>query len=428
MRFTAHLITSLTTLLVIATATSIKKRTGFTIQQVQKCGLAAPRSPLVTYALAVLKSEPTKSLDLLTFLDFDLGLNRSVTAIPEPFDLEYLSPVNVGGQILNLAIDTGSADLWVFSSQLPVKDRTGHDYYVTHPEKLLNGSFWEVQYGDGSHAKGNVYMDTVSINDVVAPRQAIQAAQEVGFVFSRDTNNDGILGLGFNFINSIRPKAQLGFFDNVKDTLPEPIFTATLKHEEPGTFDFGYIDETKYEGSITYTPVDTRDGYWTISTTGFAIGNYTNHNATIKGLIDTGTSLLLLPPHIVSAYYASIPTARRISPDQDPSITLGGWTIPCNATVPPFSVIIENTYTATIPSEYIKFQPMGYYGGDDHVCFGGIQEAVSERAVIFGDLLLKSQFLVFDQDGERVGWARQSVGGGDGGEGGVAEEDGLGFE
>ena len=35
----------------------------------------------------------------------------TVTATPEQYDSEYLCPVNIGGQVLNLDFDTGSADL-----------------------------------------------------------------------------------------------------------------------------------------------------------------------------------------------------------------------------------------------------------------------------------------------------------------------------
>lgn len=37
----------------------------------------------------------------------------SVTATPEANDAEYLCPVTIGGQTLNLDFDTGSADLYV---------------------------------------------------------------------------------------------------------------------------------------------------------------------------------------------------------------------------------------------------------------------------------------------------------------------------
>jgi aspergillopepsin I len=41
----------------------------------------------------------------------DAAVHGSAVTTPEAEDLEYLTPVNVGGTVLNLDFDTGSADL-----------------------------------------------------------------------------------------------------------------------------------------------------------------------------------------------------------------------------------------------------------------------------------------------------------------------------
>lgn len=87
----------------------------------------------------------------------------SVTATPEEYDSEYLCPVSVGGTTLMLDFDTGSADLWVYSSELPSSERSGHAYYTVSSSKKLSGEKWSITYGDGSGASGDVYADTVVI-------------------------------------------------------------------------------------------------------------------------------------------------------------------------------------------------------------------------------------------------------------------------
>ncbi|OAX82431.1 hypothetical protein ACJ72_03211 [Emergomyces africanus] len=386
----------------------IEKRSGFTIQQISKWRPTS-RSPMGDYAIAVLKSNRANATngldiinDLLDIIKYETVINRTVTAIPEPYDIEYLSPVNVAGKTMNLALDTGSADLWVFSSQQPLAERASHDYYTPSPGTLpLSGFSWEVYYGDGSVAKGNVYIDTISIGDVVSPLQSIQACQKVSETFIFDSNVDGILGLAFPSVNNVRPEKQLGFFDNVKDTLPEPLFAVCLKKNQPGTFDFGFIDENKYDGDITYTPV-LKGGFWSITATGYAVGNSTSNNTPIKGFLDTGTTMVLLPEPVVIDYYSKIPGSTTTA--GHPNDVLNGWIFPCNTTIPPFSLIVENDYLATIPPEHIILQP--YFGcGDSLMCFGSIQAAIHE--VVFGDVLFKSQYVVFDTVGPRVGFARQ---------------------
>src|SRR6266536_779638 len=53
-----------------------------------------------------------------------------VTATPENGDIEYLSPVTIGGQTINMDFDSGSSDLWVFNTQLASQSQTGHQVFA----------------------------------------------------------------------------------------------------------------------------------------------------------------------------------------------------------------------------------------------------------------------------------------------------------
>lgn len=78
------------------------------------------------------------------------------------------------------------------------------------------------------------------------------------------------------------------FISNAAPSLESPVFTADLNHDAPGTYDFGVIDSSKFTGSITYTPVNTRNGFWEFTATGFGVGT----SSFVSGTFDViaGTS------------------------------------------------------------------------------------------------------------------------------------------
>ncbi|KAK5111480.1 hypothetical protein LTR62_004932 [Meristemomyces frigidus] len=322
----------------------------------------------------------------------------SVAANPEQFDESYLCPVSVGGQTLNLDFDTGSADLWVFSTVTPSNEATGHAKYNPNTSGVKKSGYtWDISYGDGSGASGTVYADKVVVGPVTATSQAVEAATSVSAQFTQDTNNDGLLGLAFSSINTVQPVQQNTFFDTVKSSLANKLFTADLKHAAAGSYGFGYIDSSKYAGAITYVPVSTSNGFWEFTAGGYSVGSSTSTAGSIgDSIADTGTSLFYLPTSTVSAYY------RQVSGAQN-SQAQGGYIFPCSATLPNFHVSIGGA-TYTVPGSYINYAPNG-----DGTCFGGIQANTGIGFSIFGDIFLKSVFAVFDQtqSSPRLGFANQ---------------------
>jgi aspergillopepsin I len=137
----------------------------------------------------------------------------------------------------------------------------------------LAGYSWSITYGDQSSASGDVYKDFVAVGGVKAAAQAVEAASKISQQFVNDKNNDGLLGLAFSSINTVKPKSQTTFFDTVKGQLDSPLFAVTLKHNAPGTYDFGFVDKNKYTGSLTYTQVDSSQGFWSFTADAYKIGS-----------------------------------------------------------------------------------------------------------------------------------------------------------
>ncbi|TKA66599.1 hypothetical protein B0A49_06760 [Cryomyces minteri] len=322
-----------------------------------------------------------------------------VSNTPEAHDQSYLCPVTVGGQTLNLDFDTGSADLWVYSTLMPTSEQRGHSVYNPDSSSSSNAqsdNSWTIQYSDGSGASGTVYADKVVVGSVTATSQAVEAATSVSSAFIKETHNDGLLGLAFSSINTVQPTQQTTFFDTVKSTLAKPLFTAHLKKGAPGSYDFGYIDTSKYTGSITYAHVDTSNGLWEFTASGYAVGSGSTVATPYDSIADTGTSLLYLPTEIVAAYYGEVNGAMYDS-------SQGGYTVPCDSNLPDFVAIIGGS-RHTVPGSYINYAPIS-----ETSCFGGIQANDGIGHSVFGDVFLKSQFVVFDgSNSPRVGFAKQA--------------------
>ncbi|KAK8073217.1 aspartic peptidase domain-containing protein [Apiospora phragmitis] len=333
------------------------------------------------------------------------GTRGSAEAVPEKDDIQYLTPVKIGTppQTLNLDFDSGSSDLWVFSSETPSRQVNGQAQYdptKSSTSSKVDGQTWSISYGDGSASSGVVFKDNVDVGGVSFPAQAVEVAQKVSSSFSSDENNDGLLGLAFSKINTVKPNKQITFFDNIMSNLEKPVWTSDLKNDAPGTYNFGYIDEDAYTGEISYVPVDNSQGFWSFEASGYSIGNK-SVPLKFQGIADTGTSLAMLPQEINTAYYSQIQGATM-------SYSLGGYVFPCDAKIPDFTYKVGDV-SITIPASFINYAEADEEGKK---CFGGIQPDTDIGFSIFGDVALKAAFVVFDAGTEsspRLGWANKDL-------------------
>ncbi|KAH8901094.1 microbial aspartic proteinase [Thozetella sp. PMI_491] len=328
--------------------------------------------------------------------------NGSINANPNnSYDNVYISRVNIGtpAQTLNLIFDTGSSDLWVFSSLTPSSQVNGQAIYnpsSSRSSSLVSSATWSINYGDKSTSSGVVYTDIITIGGLTVPNQEVEVAKQVSSALTANSMVDGLLGLGFDNINTVRPTRAKTFFSNIKSSLDSPIFTIDLKHQATGTYDFGYINSSKYTGALTYTPVNTTNGWWQFTSSGYRISSGSFVSASIDGIADTGTSLLYLPQSIVNAWYKNF--TQGLAQDNQ-----GILYFHCTETAPSLTFGVGSAQI-TIPGKILN---LGVGDNTGTWCVGGLQSANLIGGLnIFGDVALKAAFVVFDGGSTpRLGWA-----------------------
>lgn len=433
----------------------------------------------------------------------------SVAAESVMEDVEYVATISIGtpAQTVPMDFDTGSSDLWVMGAGASgVSGHSTYDSSSSSTAKELSGASWDISYGDGSSSSGTVYTDTVTIGNLTFADQAVEVATKISTEFIQDTAISGLVGLAMSSINTVTPTAQQTWFDNIKASLASPLFTADLKHDAKGSYNFGFIDDSAHTGDIFYSDLvtgNTFGGFWTFVASGYTVGDSTSTNTgsasgssgtsspastttaavsssptgssgsgsdsgsgssghhhgggdsdgsvpeygsssssdeseaeaeveaeiesilqalglekrnaagtpttaqkqsvtradtAITGIADTGTTLLMLPEAVVTAYYDQVDGAEMSQQE-------GGYVFSCDATLPDFSFNVGEG-SISVPGTYINFEPVST---GSSTCYGGIQSDAGIGMAIFGDVALKAALVVFDSGNNRLGWAAKAT-------------------
>ncbi|KAL2062977.1 hypothetical protein VTL71DRAFT_6049 [Oculimacula yallundae] len=354
-----------------------------------------PFSPSAEYHRLSSKFPTTSHL---TTRQLDLTKQQGSVLIPAgQSSLSFFVPTVIGNQTFNMLCDTGSADLWVYSNESSIYQSLDHPTYApTSSATLLQNYTWAIKYAQSTSAtSGIVFTDVVKTGPVTAQNQAVQAATFINEEF----RYDGILGLASSTINTVKPVKQKTLFETLGPSLQRNVFASNLRAEGNGSWDFGYIDQSKFSGDIAWAPVVNGSAwkYWAISVGTFAVGEKSFGQQTVGDVIvDSGTSLVYLPNDVVDEYYSEIVGHE---------VTISGThTFPCNSTVPDFHFKVEGGNVLTIPGKYVNYV---VYDKAKNTCAGGITSLLNQKYSILGSLFVKNYYVIHSKEEEapKMGFA-----------------------
>jgi cathepsin D len=327
----------------------------------------------------------------------DVHVNSSFPEVPvdNVMNAQYFGEVSLGTpeQKFKVIFDTGSSNLWVPSHSCWFSIACWlHNTYKSGSSSsyFKDGRDLAITYGSGS-IKGVLSNDTVTLAGLKASNVTfgeVTSLNGASFIIAKF---DGILGMGFRTI-SVRGIPTIVESLHEQGQLPEASFSFYLTKQADlagSALVLGGLNPNYFSGNITYYPLISTT-YWVVGLNGIRV-NSTQLNIT-KGILDTGTSLIVGDSSLIDQINAQIgtvdTTCNGIEKLPNITITLG-----------------QDDYVLT-PQEYVmKVTVLGY-----SQCMSGFMgmamPAQLKDAIILGDVFLKTYYTLFDMTHQQVGLAR----------------------
>jgi cathepsin E len=311
--------------------------------------------------------------------------------------VSYIASVGVGADDsqFDLIVDTGSSNTWVGATKKYTQTSTSHS----------TGDSVEVSYGSGDF-EGTEFTDQVTLSSsLVIKSQSIGvASSSSGF-----EGVDGIIGIGPVDLTEdtvSRTTTVPTVTDNLfsAGTIAENLVAisfepATSDESANGELDFGGTDSSKFTGDITFT--SKVGDFWGISQS-VSYGSETIVS-NLEGIVDTGTTLLLLVTNSYNAYVKATGavldnttgllkvTEAQFNALENLVFTIGGteFTFTPNAQIWPRSLNAE----------------IGGVAGDIYLIVSDLGAETEGFSFINGMVWLERFYSVFDTANSRVGFA-----------------------
>ncbi|KAJ6578613.1 aspartic peptidase domain-containing protein [Mycena sp. CBHHK59/15] len=338
----------------------------------------------------------------------------------------YTANITISGRVVNVALDTGSTDLWVMPPEgLP-----------TFNDTKLNAT---LRYGDGTdYVTGDVGVGKFELAQYTIPFQAFLNVFDAASAEDPDFQDGifGLWGLGFNTPGSsgVNDAVQEAYganqnwgqsvLANIFDQNPTGSdyigISLSRTGDQEGTADASLTiseydsDYASVQSAPKLTQFPANSGAWTVVLDALVAGgkklDWQTTMATApagKNVVhlDTGTTNVMVPGYVVDAIYSSIPGAVLTSDFYVPatkfSTTNDVWVVPCNATVEMQAVFGGQNFSIH-PLDLTDIQTLVSPDGTRNytVCVGTFTDVgtIVDGAsdALFGDSFLRNVYSVFD--------------------------------
>ncbi|KAJ3308815.1 hypothetical protein HDV04_000767 [Boothiomyces sp. JEL0838] len=324
------------------------------------------------------------------------------TAFQSQFVLEGFVQLGTPPQNFSCLFDTGSDLFWVRDSTCNAAECQGKNKFDSSKSSTFvasPGIKKQYAYQDGTTLHCTIYQDVLTIGNASFVENVCLA----NYIFTNTGSVDSLIGLAapndpnpsdsdvlHTMLHKINPGGDLvaSFWYNQDQTLADGSYGG-------GQVNLGGIDLTKNKSEIQFIGITQNRDAWYMDLNNVLLGNTTLWSTKLSPIIDSGTSLIMIPTAMLKAILAQIPHKYQ---DGIAMVDCTQLHLLQNLTFN-FNGIKPITLTW---QQQITMDP------EDELCilnFQGVDKINQDTPLIFGAAFLRTVYSVFDYTNGMVGFA-----------------------
>jgi len=248
---------------------------------------------------------------------------------------------------------------------------------------------------------GDYFTDVLTIGDTTVTQFTMAVANDV----TGESEIESVFGVSFE---GLEASASGSGYDNYPLALVKQGLTETVAYSlwldsleaSTGSILFSGVDSSKFCGDLTILDIQdyqTQFAFWvTVDSLSFtsSSGTSTVSSGAVLGLLDSGTSLTVVPQAVLNGILPAFPSAQYDS-------AAGVYIVDCSEGQ------ASGYLTVNFGAASIKVARSEYVIAEGGVCVLGFQPG-DDGQYIFGDTFLRSAYVVYDLVNLQIGIAEAS--------------------